>query len=176
MILIAHVFGVVMGYGAALSADALFFGFLRKGQISEQEVPILRRLSGVVWTALILIVLSGLGLFLPASEYYLASSKFLAKMTIVAVIIVNGALLHFVVTPKLTQLFSPTLPRSMRRLTFALGAVSATSWFSAFLLGMFPSLALPLGTILGMYVVFVVVGISGSQFMERFVFPARHKI
>jgi len=174
LILTLHAFGVAVGLGAATVADVLFFKFLKDFKISESETDILRALSQVIWLALAAIVLSGLGLYLPEAGELLSSPKFLVKMIIVAVIIVNGAVLNLLVTPKLVKIsFSgehthePGELRKERRTAFALGAVSIASWYSAFILGTLKSVPFDFPTLLLVYAGILVAAIASSRIMER---------
>lgn len=60
---IAHVFSVIFGMGAALVSDVLFNTFIKDKKINITENKVLSTLSQIVWISLIFIVLSGVGLF-----------------------------------------------------------------------------------------------------------------
>lgn len=158
-ILILHLFGMAIGLGAATVADVLFFRFLKDFRISDLESEVLKSISEVVWLALGIIVLAGLGLYLPHAAELNASPKFLMKMLVVAVIILNGSFLNLLVAPKLVAIsfgkkhhhLVGELHRA-RRLAFALGPVSIVSWYSAFIIasidwpyGFFPLFMIYLG-------------------------------
>lgn len=167
-----HLVGIILGFGAALMADIFFFKFLKDKVITNDEVKILKTFSKIIWAGLTLIVLSGLLLFLSDPNGYLNSSKFLVKMTVVLVIIVNGLILNFAVTPKLTSINFVAKPnedekmRRIRRLAFATGAVSATSWWTAFILGVMQSSPAPSHVLLGIYLLILAGAIIGSQIFE----------
>lgn len=172
LLTVAHLLGVVVGFGGAIITDTLSFKFLRDGKMSEAERDTLHTISQLIWLALAVIVVSGLGLFLPASERLLASNKFLAKMVVVMVVILNGATYRFIVEPKVMTIFSgnqdmPAPMRRLRRLAFALGGISSTSWLTAFVLGLLPPLSYPLRLILGVYGCILLVNIGISQVVER---------
>ncbi len=171
-----HVLGVCVGLGGATITDVLFFKFLKDFRISNKEADVMRTLSHVIVGALFLILISGVALYLPAMAKYNASPAFIAKMTIVVVLTINGLFLHEYVSPKLVRLSftahhqpTPRL-RRLRHLAFALGAVSATSWYFTFFLAMLKSL-LPDGLaahqIITMYAVLVFCAVSASQIIEH---------
>jgi hypothetical protein len=162
--------------GAATITDLLFFNFLKDFRVSEKENEVFRILSQVLWFAIIVIILSGIGIFLPDSERLLDSPKFLVKMLVVAVIIVNGAALNVFVAPKMVEIcfggpheHEAGELHHLRRLSYALGAISLTSWYSAFILGLLPASPLPFFPLLGAYALLVVLGVVGSQIMDRLV-------
>lgn len=141
-IAIVHALAAAVGVGAATITDVLFFKFLKDFRVSEEESNILKTVSQVIWLALGVLVIAGIGLFLPEKEELLQSAKFLLKMTVVSVIIVNGALLNLLIAPNLIRIsfgerhsHMPGELRRLRRLAFALGAISLTSWYTAFILG-----------------------------------------
>ncbi len=169
--LTAHILGVCIGLGGATIADVLFFRFLKDFRISEKEADVMRSLSHIILGALIVILLSGAALYLSDTEKYNASPAFLAKMTIVVVLTVNGFFLHEYISPKLVHLSftkhyrsEPRL-RVLRHIAFALGAVSASSWYSAFFIAMLKSLMLhaTFFHILATYLFIVTCAVATSQ-------------
>lgn len=136
-----HLFGVVVGLGAAFVSDAIFFSSIRDEKVSHTELRFLRLGGRIVSLGLLLIVISGLLLFMQSPAEYLASAKFLAKMTIVAILIANGAVFHLVHIPRFSRHASHHFPSSdefMRAvpLLLASGVISTVSWLSAFVLGL----------------------------------------
>lgn len=174
IILILHAFGAALGVGGATISDIFFFKSLKDFRISEWEAGTLHLLSQVIWFALAVIVVTGLGLYLPDTDRLNESSKFLAKMVIVGALMVNGAFLNLFISPKLIRItFGRTHQheegelRRLRKTAFALGAVSLISWYSAFILGSLRALPLGFGTILGIYAALVIAAVVGSQIAER---------
>lgn len=171
-----HLFGLAIGLGGATMADLFFFKFLRDLRISVREADVLRAISQFIWLGLALLVISGIGLVLTDPVGYFSSTKFLVKMMVVLVIIVNGAFLNLSITPKLVHIsfgdphrhYKGEL-RADRRLAYALGAISASSWYSAFILGLTPFVLLDFWPLLGVYVAIVLTAVVGSQLMERFI-------
>ena len=174
---IIHNIGFVLGLGAATITDVLFFQFLKDNTISQEEKGTMDSLTSVIWAGLAVLIVSGVALYLPEQVKHTVSSKFLLKMIVVAVIVVNGVLLNMFVAPYLRRLsFEGTAPvKRFRRFAFALGGVSIVSWYSAFLLGSLRSIPIVLSKALIWYGVVLVCVIVGSQIAERYI-TKRHSI
>lgn len=172
LVLSLHLVGTALGLGGALITDIFFFKFLKDYKISEGEADIMNTLSQVIWIGLGILVLSGIGIYLPEMARYNASPKFLVKAIVVGVIVINGLFLNLLIAPKLVKI---TFERKthlgsmhhIRRIAFALGAISMTSWVSAFILGSFRTSPLPFGQLLTIYVSLLCIGVVGSQITER---------
>lgn len=177
-IIILHGLAAAVGVGAATVTDVLFFKFLKDLRISAEESGILKSVSQVIWLALAVLVVTGLALWLPDAERLNESSKFLVKMAIVAVIIANGALLNLWIAPNLIRIsfgerhaHIPGELRHIRRLAFALGAVSITSWYSAFILGSLRGVPLGFWPLLGLYAAVAAAAVAVSQIADRSLAP-----
>lgn len=164
-----HLVAIALGVGGATISDVLFFRYLKDSKISPKERETLLVLSNVIWFAILLFLISGFALFIPNKAELLQSSKFLVKMVVVSVIILNGFFLNIVITPRLSDVASCETRGMgrMRRLAIASGAISITSWYSALILGMAGSIPLEFWPLLSIYLDFLVVAIAGSQIFER---------
>src|SRR3989344_4267080 len=109
---ILHLLGAVIGMGGAFASDAIFFSSVRDGKISDTEMRFIRLGGRMVWVGLAIIIVSGFLLFSLNTERFLNSSKFMAKMTIVAIIVINGAIFHLVHIPRLHKHAGQHLPSS----------------------------------------------------------------
>lgn len=165
-----HLAAVAVGVGGATITDIFFFRFLRNLRISNGEAKTLRVLSGIIWIAIIFVVLSGVALYASDPARYNGTPKFLAKMIIVAVILANGLLLNLYISPRLSEIKFEKETRQQlrrfRRIAFASGAISLTSWYAALVLGSLRKIPLAFSTILGVYVVLLVGAILFGQFTE----------
>ncbi|RJQ36530.1 hypothetical protein C4552_03355 [Candidatus Parcubacteria bacterium] len=173
---IAHVVGVVLGMGSAFVTDVLFPKFAKKGSFTKSDVVTIRTVSALVWAGVALIVITGGYMVAQDIEGHLASDKFLAKMTIVAVVVVNGAVFHFVHLPILERSAGRPFRQSaefMRNRTYlaASGAISLVSWLAAFLLGSLRRGNYDYFNIIGWYAAILVIALLGSFFMKDRVFP-----
>jgi hypothetical protein len=168
-ILTLHIFAMAIGLGGATVSDILFFKFLNDYKISKKEVEVLHVLKDVIMGAMLIITLSGLGLYLPNMAAYNTSAGFMLKATITGVVLINGIALHMVIAPHMLKLNlhqKSKLHIEYRKLAFALGAISVTSWYSAFLLAMLKN-ELTFTYIQGLigYVVLIILAITGSQLL-----------
>jgi len=171
---IAHLLGVAIGAGGAYLGDVLFLSSVRDGVISHTEFSFLKRTGLFVWLGVGILTLSGAGLFFLDPSYYLGSSKFLAKVSIVVVIVINGVVFHLVHFKMLQRLIGIELKTSQefRRTSatlFASGAVSVISWTSALILGSLRSLPFSVSEILSVYGILIGIGIVMAMlFRKRF--------
>ena len=90
-------------------------------------------------------------------------------MSVIVIITINGFLLNKIVTPKLTslrfdvpQMLDPKLNR-VRAISFALGAISLTSWLAAFVFAMLKNLPNSYWELMAIYGGILIVMIIGSQ-------------
>ncbi|MBI2024628.1 MAG: hypothetical protein HYT03_00865 [Candidatus Harrisonbacteria bacterium] len=173
IILIIHTVGFILGVGGATVNDFLFFKFLKDLKISHLESSILASLSKIIWAGLIVLIISGVGLFLPDSERLLGSPKFLAKMVVVLIILINGIALNLWISPKLKRIsfekkheHVPGELRNLRRFAFALGAISIISWYSALILGSLRRLPYSFMTFISVYLLLILIGVVGSLAFE----------
>lgn len=177
LLVIVHLIGVALGVGGATITDILFFKFLKDFRISHEENDILHTVSQVIWFALALLIVSGIGLYLPEASALNQTPKFLAKVFAILIIILNGAFLNLIVSPKLVRIsfgqkheHQTGELKKLRKLAFALGAVSITSWYSALILATLPrSLPFNASDLILIYLGIVLLGVVGSQIMDYFI-------
>lgn len=176
IVVILHALSAAVGLGSIVVTDSLFFQFLKDFKISQKEDDTLRTISKVVWVAIIALFLTGLILYLSAPMDYLAKSKFIVKLVIFVIIVANGMVLNWYLTPHLKKIaFGPVVAepslrlRFLRRLAFASGVVSIISWVSVFLLGSLRSI--PLTVVQGLVIYFGMCSIAviGSQLYATWV-------
>lgn len=166
-----HVFSVIFGMGAALVSDVLFNNFLADYKINKTENRVLGVLSKVIWVSLFAIMFSGIAIFLSNPEKYMNSSKFLVKIFIVCMIIINGYLFQRFIHPALSKFkFSDNNLHhkyvKLRKLSFALGAVSFISWMLAFILGSVNFVPFSFYQAVFIYFGMLMCGIGASQVLE----------
>lgn len=172
---ITHVLVVVIGMGAALSADFLSFRYGFNKTLSSMEIGTIRFLARIVTFALLAIVCTGSFLFLSDPAKYAVSVKFLTKMTVVSVLCVNGFLLHHFVFARLGErgVLIKGGARTLRRFAFGLGAVSLASWVSALSLGVLLHIPFSYETSLFLYITLLAFAITVSQVVEWFLLERR---
>ena len=81
-LLIAHVAAMALGLGSATITDIFFFKFLKDFRISSWEAGVMRTLSLFIWFALGMLVVTGIGLYLPEADVLRQSPKFLTKLVV----------------------------------------------------------------------------------------------
>jgi hypothetical protein len=178
ILLIVHLVGLALGVGGAIISDVMFFRAIRDWRISKTEMAFLTLTSWAIGIGLGLLILSGLGMFSLDPEKYLASSKFLAKMTVVVILAVNAALLHFWHIPHFRHVAKKNLSTrtsfSKRRLAILVsGVISIVSWLSALVLGAFRSIPWSYETILSIYVFVLMCGFIVVFFLRNHLMPIR---
>lgn len=170
--LFIHLIGIVLGAGGAFLTDAMFFSSLQDKKITESELNFLRLGSKMIWTGLALLLMSGFALFFLDPDRYLSSDRFLAKATIVGVIILNGLVLHAVHFPRLCRHVGQYLPSSrdfMKKSAFMFlsGVVSAVSWSTVLVLESFKNIPYSYPQILLGYLAVLILGSFAAIWLEK---------
>lgn len=168
-LVILHVLSVVLGMGSALVSDVLFSFYGRDKELNETEIRTLDILAKIVLFGLVFIILSGVGLFITDISKYSHSIKFLTKMSIMAVLLINGYILNSYVWPRLlskTFFTSPT-DRNIRRIAFACGAVSVVSWVVVCALGIMKSIPMSYGVAMSLYLLGIIFAIVVALVIEK---------
>ncbi|HEY4473584.1 MAG TPA: hypothetical protein VI957_00280 [Candidatus Paceibacterota bacterium] len=178
LLLIVHLIGLALGVGGALMSDLMFFRAIRDKEITPTEMDFLTLASRCVTIGLFILILSGVGLFFLDTERYLASSKFLVKMTIVLILTLNGVLFHLIHIPHLKSVAGNRVPLlyefSKRRWLFlGSGVVSVVSWLSALILGVFKSVPLSYEVILDGYGILLIIGFIVAFLLRNRLLPIR---
>ena len=137
---ILHLFGVVLGAGGAFVSDGIFISTIKDERITKTELRFIEVGGRMVWVGVGILLLSGALLVSTDVAGYLASSKFLVKMAIVGVIILNGIFIHRVLRPCLEEhqgeLLSESPLFTLHAPQLVLGGViSMVSWISTIILG-----------------------------------------
>lgn len=173
--LIGHLLGIAFGAGGAFLSDLLFLKAVQDNKITKTEMGFIELGGYCVTVGLIVLVISGALLFSLDPEKYLASSKFLVKMTVVTILIANGFLLHAIHIPRMKKrLNEPLASARSSHWKLALigsGVLPAVSWVSAIILGAFKSIPHEYETILGAYVVFVIVAMCIAYMLRDVLLP-----
>jgi hypothetical protein len=162
---ILHLIGVVIGAGGAIASDFMFFSSVKDERISHTEMRFLKLGSKMVWLGLSILFISGGLIFLGDVARYSVSTKFLAKMTIVGIITINGILFHIFHIPHLHRHAGTHFPSSdefTRKLPVlvASGVVSMVSWMSALVLGSLHSIPYSYLSIMSLYFFALIIGIT----------------
>lgn len=173
-----HLFGFALGLGGATVTDILFFRFLKDFKISESENEILSIMSNIIWFGLAIAILSGIGLYFGNMEVLNETPKFLVKVVIVGIILVNGIFLNLMVAPRLVTMsfknskeLKNTLPirraSRLRKYAFAGGAISFVSWYTTAILGGLKKVPYDFMEIFTVYILILAIAIVASQIFEK---------
>ena len=143
---ISHLVGTVLGEGAVTFIDYFYIRAAKDGKIEPHEAEPIRLLTPILRLGLIILIISGFGYFLlyrlTGHEERLLNPRFLAKMSVVGIIALNGLLLE------------------LKKIPIAIGGpISSVSWWSAFVLGAWRGLNLSFWTIMGSYILVVLAAI-----------------
>ncbi len=163
-----HLLGLSMGLGGTLVVDIMFTHFMRNYAISSRESVIMHLISQMIIFGIFLLILSGVALYLPAAESFNENPRFIMKMIVVLIVIINGGILNLYLTPKMNKISLVDDEKhryvTLTRISFALGAISIVSWLSAFLLALLKDLfTMPLLYLMIGYLVLLLLAAGGSQ-------------
>ena len=166
---VVHVVGVIIGMGSALVSDILFSFFSKDKNLNTTEMRTLLILKDIVFYNLILIVFSGSIIFFTNIEGYLGSVKFMAKMSILLVLLINGYVLNKYILPHLLNknFFKSKKEKTIRKLAFVCGAVSVISWLFVATLGVLDNINMSYSLIISGYLFVVFLGTSVSLMIEK---------
>lgn len=142
ILLVLHIAGVTLGFGAALFLDLFLVQRLYHRPVTTSSVELVKFGERIVTVGLAMLWISGIGFLLHysfQSPQSLANPKLWAKIAIVCVLTMNGFAIHAVVAPRLQQSLGRPMLAGLAlgaALPFlAVGAISAVSWTCVFLLG-----------------------------------------
>lgn len=172
-----HLLSVIIGMGGATVADLLFFNFLKDFKISKKETEVMGILSNAIMAAMLLLYVTGICLFLSDIPAYSMSQAFFSKTVIVAVLTINGVLMHAYVAPRMIHISflkkefgAKHVIHRLRGVAFAMGAFSFSSWYFVFFLSMLKRM-LPAWVgyqhILGVYAAIIIMAVATSQIMQK---------
>jgi hypothetical protein len=162
---VVHFCGLVLGVGAATLLDLIIARFILMRGISFEHVYVVDFSSKIVTIGLGLLWISGIGflihygVFEPAK---LQNPKIWAKIAIVAVLSVNGLLLHYFVLPRIRNQVGKRLLDGLSpsdcSLVLLAGTVSVISWYVPLILGAIPQLnyVVPAEVILSSYALLLI--------------------
>lgn len=130
-----HILSLLFSLGLIASADNQAFAWIR-GKKTTLNKKLMHRLHVCMWTGLLLLIGSGLMLFLPMASYLLTQPLFAVKMLFVAILVVNGILIGRLMETAVQRPFA-SLSRAEKLPLFTSGAVSTFSWACAVLVAFY---------------------------------------
>lgn len=168
-LLIAHVIGLVIGFGVAISIDYLLLRALLSRRLSPIILDVAVHAAKLTTFGLLVLWISGIGFLLEYSDIKpekLENPKIHAKMVIVALLSLNGYLIHRFVLPILWRYTGKdvlSLASIKVLLLFcACAVISTVSWIFPLIFGLNGALNFSYSAVdlLVQYVFVVVFGIS----------------
>lgn len=160
VLIIGHLIGLMLGFGVAVFLDLYLLRYLFHRKITPEVIQTVLFGSKVVNAGLILLWITGLGFlwhYQVTSPDKLTNPKIWAKVTIVVLLTLNGAAIHFVILAKLRAKIGSALlthePLPVQLGLLFSGAISGVSWTMAMALGAIKEInhVVDASTLLGMY-------------------------
>ena len=175
--IIIPLYACILAVGISIStlSEILFFRFLSDNVISKEESDVLDVAHQVVWTALILLIISNYTLFIAGEFNLFSKPRFFAKIFVLAVLVFTSFVYELFVSSKIIEKYNKSRSlecgseRVLRKTSFILGPIIVFSWYSILLLE--TSVWLPLSAIqiIALYlVVLLMVGIGGLRVRRNF--------
>ncbi len=163
-----HHWHSIFTLGTVITVDYLYFRTIKDVNLKRTIYPLFPFLSAVIWTGLGLDFLSNLLIF---KQAFIVNSQFLFIQTVIAIIILNGAMLSGRMNRRLLATVRPDNPRPLspkEEIFFGLsGSVSITSWVTIAFVDLF-AFGLKYWQFLIYYFLAMLIIFVTSQFMERF--------
>jgi uncharacterized membrane protein len=175
LVLVLHILAGALGIGAATVGDILFIQSLRDYYISEKEAVVLKTCSKIIWTGLVLFILTSMMLYASDAERLSYSAQFWISVLALLVLVVNALLLNAFIAPKLIRIATGQSHthtagelHHYRRIAFALSAVSLFSWYFIFILSLIRERAVSSLGLLGTYFAVLGIAVISSQIFDHF--------
>ncbi|MBI2463278.1 MAG: hypothetical protein HYV65_03550 [Candidatus Spechtbacteria bacterium] len=156
ILVVGHIIGVVLGVGGETFAEIFHLRAMRDGQIDAVEGDFLKTTYRILRAGLLLLVLSGFGFLLyyrlTGQSELIYQAHFLAKLTIVGILLANAVMMQ------------------ARKMPLWLGsAISLTSWYGALIIGAWGSgIGTSYFTIMGMYIIAIGAVAVAMSFVREF--------
>jgi hypothetical protein len=141
-LILVHLLGLVLGVGSTVIMDLYFLRHLRRMPLDSTALALIQLGSRLVVAGLVLLWLSGIGfllLYFHTDPGKLANPKMWAKITVVAMLTINGWFIHHRTIPALNARIGSTILKDGRMETMLFfmvpGALSFSGWSFATVLG-----------------------------------------
>lgn len=166
---ILHIVGVAIGVGGATISDIFFIRILKSKRITKEQFADLEVLSKVVWAGVTVLLVSGIAFLwrmyaTSGSIGILNSDKFLVKLVIVGIIVLNGLVFRYKIFPKIKSVIDEKngLKRYMNLFAIT-GAISITSWYTIVIYSMIRGVTQSFAVWLGLYIAAVVIAVQVAR-------------
>lgn len=174
IITLIHAIGAAIGVGAATASDTVFMASIRNRRITHDQFLLIVRSSHVVLGGLSLLVITGIILLLLNPDLW-GMAHFMAKMTVVILLMINGLVFHARVIPMLKGYLHTTMPKHIiaaRQWLLAItGATSVVCWFSALIIALLGPLGFTYQAYMIVIVLLIIAGsVAAHLLLEHIVF------
>jgi len=163
---IGHGFHSILTLGTVIVLDFLFFLSKYKEKIKEFIYPLFPAISKVIWVGLGIEFLSAWLIF---DKGFFVTPKFLFMQTVVAIIIINGALLSGPLTRKLISTVKgkrEMINKKWDVLFVVGGSISISSWLTITFVDSFQKINLSYLQFLSAYLIFIILIYSMYSLMH----------
>jgi len=160
-----HGFHSIFTLGSVIVLDFLFLISYRSELLKQHVYSLFPAISKVIWAGLSLDFLS---VFL-ISEYFVVTEKFLFVQTVIAILIINGALLSGPIARKMMGSIKDhvhPITANWRRAGNIAGALSITSWITITTVDFFRDLTLNYMELIWLYLGFFTLALVGHLLFE----------
>lgn len=147
IIRIFHFIGLSMGLGAATLLDLMIIRFFLGQEMTQQKFEMFHFLADLVNVGLKLLWVTGLSFLLfywMTDPVKLGNEKVWAKMVIVAILTINGVLIHRTILPFMYGQIGRTMLGGVpfrKKFTFVtMGMISFVSWYGPVIIANLPQL------------------------------------
>ncbi len=142
LITFTHLAGLAFGLGGAWILDLFILKYFRKEAVTLEKYQMIEFVSKLVLTGLIILWVSGLmfvAYYYLYTPEYLQNQKVWAKVFIVAILSINGVLVHNRLLPMIKRSVGHYMPNTLSfsdvRQMMSIGMVSVVSWIFPVVLG-----------------------------------------
>jgi len=180
LIFMAYFFGVMMGVGGSIIYTVLFFKFLRDLKLSSAERETLTIIANVVIVGLGIVLVAGLGLYVPMAGFYAVNAEFMVAAIIGAVLVIQTIMVKTDVVHQLSDLYDNDIVPSdskhayLRKQSYALGAVGLVSWIALGLVSVI-NFRMSFLALASLYVLVIIIAVLWSQLSEYKVYRRSHR-
>lgn len=174
LVVIIYALATSLGLGVAIITEMLFIRFLKDSRISKEESSTMHLLHQTIWLALGIMAVSNYAIYLTDPSALITSSKFLAKIFVLTILIVANLVYDLFVSSRLVEIFADertsreTAIHYLKRMPFIFGPISLSSWLLISIFEMIKSFQMSIPQFLTLYLVVLVTAIfAGTQLGKR---------
>ncbi len=171
---IIHTLSLAVSVGAISMSSFLFFTFLKDLRIADWESETMRTTVQFVWFSIAVVIMSGIGVYLPHWGIFLAQGKLPVLLIAFVVLLASLICVDFLITPTLTRISlgeNHTHQKGellfLRRGAFVASAVACVSFYFIFSVTFLGGVLISFSTLVLGYLVLLLCAIAGALIFER---------